>query len=286
MNALTKAMLSAGITLGLLVGIEGLLRVAGVPDPGLYDGDPAWYWTLRPDLDREVPFPEEGTTFTVRTSADGYRDGPLPGASPWVAALGCSTTFGWGVGADEAWPARLEAALGVPVHNGGVPGHSTAQGLRELARILEAGPTVTILAYVVRDAQLAGRRDSAARPTPPLARTHLARLLQGLFSGDGGPSAVGVGVPRVSPPEYRENLDRMVGAARGTGAEPLVLVFPMQRPAVAHVAALEGLDAPVLEPVLDASSFFPSDPIHLTAGGHEVLAGALREPVEALLSGE
>lgn len=44
-----------------------------------------------------------------------------------LVALGCSFTFGFGVAGEQAWPARLGAALGRPVVNLGVPGYGQDQ---------------------------------------------------------------------------------------------------------------------------------------------------------------
>ena len=97
-----KALLGAGLAVAVLLGVEGGLRLIGQPDPGLYMGDPAWVWTLRPGLDREVPGP--AGPFRVQTNALGLRGDAPPSSGPWVLALGCSTTFGWGVeGADPLY---------------------------------------------------------------------------------------------------------------------------------------------------------------------------------------
>lgn len=291
MGPLAKAATSAGITLGLFAAAEGLLAVLGLPDPGLFAGDPAFHWTLAPNLDREVSFPEEGTRFQVRTSPDGYRDDPLPQGGLWIAAMGCSTTFGWGVAEHEAWPALLEQALGIPVLNGGVPGYSTHQALRSMGPVLAAEPALIIYSYLVRDAQLAPKPDSAARPTPWLASTHLVRLVQGLARPAPDPArgpavAPSGGGPRVAPTDYAANLRLLVERARTLGSEVLVVPFPMVDSPLDHVLALEQVDAPQVAVRLPDSVFFPSDPLHLTPSGHRLLAQALESPIRALMAGE
>ena len=94
MGPLGKAAVSAGVTLGFFASVEGLLGLLDLPDPGLFTGDPSFHWALAPGLEREVPFPEEGRSFQVRTSPEGYRDDALPSDEVWIAAMGCSTTFG------------------------------------------------------------------------------------------------------------------------------------------------------------------------------------------------
>ena len=266
----------AGAVLG---GLEGALRLAGWPDPGLYDGDVASAWTLRRDLPaRDVPFRERATTFSVRTNAAGYR-GALPGPGA-VACLGDSTTFGWGVEEDEAWPARLAAALDRPVLNAGVPGYSTAQGLATLDTVLALKPRVVVLAYLVRDAERAIASDAvrmAAAPprAPDLALLRAVRALRGDTGGRTG-GAVGEAW-RVSPAEYVANLRALAARARAAGAQPWLLVFPMRTPPTEHLAALEGLAAelPVVTPTVPDDAFFAEDPIHLTPAGNALVADTL-----------
>ena len=125
-RALRNLMFSAIFAAALLGGAELILRILGIPDPGIYAGDPGSLWWLRPDLPpRALPFPEGGTEFTVRTNRLGYR-GPDPAQRAWIC-LGDSTTFGWGVEVEDAFPAQLEAELlrrghKVEVLNAGVPG--------------------------------------------------------------------------------------------------------------------------------------------------------------------
>ncbi len=286
-RALRNLLFSLVLAAGVLGAAEAVLRVAGVPDPGLYAGDIGSVWTLRPGLaDHEVPFRERGTTFRVRTSSVGYRGAePARGA---VVCLGDSTTFGWGVEEDEAWPARLGAALGEPTVNGGVPGHSTHQGLATLDTALDLAPSRVVLAWLVRDAELAAAPDRvrAAAPSraPDLALVSLLRSLRP------APPPVAGTTPRVPAEDYLANLREVVSRVRAAGAEPRVLAFPMLDPPRAHLRALEVLatDVPVLTPSFPASAFFPEDPIHLTAEGNAALAtlvadwlrspGALRDP--------
>lgn len=263
------ALASAAAVLG---GAELVLRALGLPDPGLYAGDLGGVWTLRADLsEREVPFRERGTSFRVRTNGLGYRGGPAPSGA--LVCLGDSTTFGWGVEEGEAWPARLGSLLGEPTVNAGVPGHSTVQGLATLDTALSLRPRGVILAYLVRDAELAPAtdRERAASSRPVAPAFALVRLIRSLRPEP--PPPVG-GVPRVPAGEYAANVRELVARARAAGARVWVLAFPMVTPPAAHLAALAGSppDAPVLAPTLPATAFFAEDPIHLTPEGNEQLA--------------
>ncbi|MCK6516022.1 GDSL-type esterase/lipase family protein [Myxococcota bacterium] len=277
-RALRNLMFSAIFAATLLGGAELILRVVGWPDPGIYAGDPGSLWWLRPSLaPRALPFPERGTTFTVRTNRLGYR-GPDPVEGAWIC-LGDSTTFGWGVEEDEAWPARLSLALGRPVSNGGVPGYTSHQGLLTLQNSLSTRPERVLIAYLVRDADPAPTPDHsrAPRAVPDLRLMTALRQLrprpQGQAAAPAGPTA------RVPADRYLNNLRALKAQAEAAGAEVSFVVFPMLRRPEAHLAALQTLsaEAQVLSPALPPESFFAEDPIHLTAEGHDQLARQLAE---------
>lgn len=259
----------AATAVGLLALTEGTLALLGVPDPGLYEGDMAYLWVLRPHLDREVEGP--AGPFRVRTNDLGLRGDPPPSGGPWTLALGCSTTFGWGVEVEEAWPAVLASLGDGPVVNGGQPGWSTEQALRGADRWLKLGPTRVILAYGVRDQDPAPRPDREVMPMPWTQRTHLFRLLHRVQG------AVPAGDTfRVPPDRFGENLRELVGRVRAQRAEPVLLAFPRVEPREDWIRAMEGVGEPVLQPQLASTAFFSNDPIHLTPEGHRALAQALR----------
>ena len=277
-TTLWKALGGGAVAFGLLGLVEGGLRLAGVPDPGLYTGDPAVLWYLGEDLHRDVAFGAD--SFLVETSELGLRGASPPADGPWTLALGCSTTFGWGVSAEDAWPARLGELLGEPVINGGIPGWSTEQARRGVARFLALGPSRVVVAYGVRDAWPALREDAAARPTPWWLRTSLARLLRGGVRGGASGASGGGSVARpepttrVPPPRFDENLAAMEALA---GEVELVwLAFPQPEPLPQWEAVLARREGALL-PRLPREDFFPDDPVHLTAEGHEHLAAWLAE---------
>lgn len=267
-RALKNLLFSVLTAVLLLGGAELTLRLLGWPDPGIYAGDINSVWWLRANLDRELPFPEEGTTFTVQTNALGFRGDPTPHA---IACVGDSTTFGWGVAVDEAWPARLAQHLGQPTLNAGVPGYSSHQGLHTVARLLAAEPDTVVLAFLVRDAQLGARADHLSRPAP--SRPRLLDALTVLVRRDAPstpPSAV-----RVPADRFRENLVAMTEQLTDAGIEVRLLGFPMLDPPEAHIEVLRELDATVVS--LDRANFFEHDPIHLNAKGHDNLARLVAE---------
>lgn len=262
----------------VLLAMEGGLRLLGLPDPGLYDGDTRGYWTLRASMPpREVLSKELGTHFSVRTSSARTRGPePEPGA---ILCLGDSTTFGWAVHEDEAWPARLSAHLGRPVTNGGVPGYSTVQGLQFLDSVLATRPSVVVLGFLVRDAELSFVADRD-RPPPP-RDFQLMKFVRALRPPPQGGRAGTV--PRVSPADYAANVVELARRVLAAGARPLVLAFPMLEPPRAHLDALAAAELPPgtarLAPELPPGAFFAADPIHLTPAGNDLLAQAVATAV-------
>lgn len=94
---------------------------------------------------------------------------PAGAAERVVVAFGDSLTAGFGVAADEAWPALLQARLqreGYPyrVVNAGVSGDTTAGGLRRVDWTLRSQPEVAIVALGANDGlrglSLAAMRDN------------------------------------------------------------------------------------------------------------------------------
>lgn len=244
----------------ILGGLELGLRVTGWPDPGLYDGDTASLWTLRRNLPpRDIPFPERGTRFSVRTNSYGYR-GPEPEPGGTLC-LGDSTTFGWGVEEDETWCALMGGI------NGGVPGYSTVQGLATIDHALTMRPRNVVIAYLVRDAELAAAPDDARRPAP--SQPAILRAIRTLR----GPRPPLPGnVFRVPPEHYAANVAALADRVRAAGATPWILAFPMRTPPAEHLAAIGAF-----APTLPAAAFFPEDPIHLTVEGNRLLADEVRE---------
>ena len=149
------------VGLGLALSVlEAGLRVL-YPDVPILGRDPRFGSLPRPNLDVRKTFGGHERVVRVMTNGLGLRGGEISeGRTPGrrrVLALGDSFTFGDAVEAEEAWPARLEAALNRggsssrwQVVNAGVPGHGTGQELL-LARTLEdrLAPDVVVLGLTV-----------------------------------------------------------------------------------------------------------------------------------------
>jgi lysophospholipase L1-like esterase len=133
----------AGLCVAVLLA-EGVLRVFWPQRSdvtlGMFREDPHAGYSLRPDYRNEVRLPEYRVH--IRVDEEGYRvpdagpEASSPGASR-LLAIGDSFTFGVGVEAEEAYPARLAAELGDAdpgwvVRNGGVGGYGPLRSARLL----------------------------------------------------------------------------------------------------------------------------------------------------------
>ena len=276
-----RMLFSALATLAGLALLEVVLVLLDHPRDPLYEGDPGHFWQLRPDLDIEVEHKEESWVFSVQTSAEGLRDEGIPG-SPWILALGDSTTFGWGVEAEETWPEQLEDRLSMPVVNAGVPGHSTHQGLQFSPPLLARGPELVLFSWLLRDAELASRPDRGAQPAAFPRNTRLYALLKGLMPV----RPVNASMPRVSPEDFAANLQTLAAVAGQHQVDAVVLAFPMVNPPMEHLGVLGDVGLGVLSPELPREAFFEFDPLHLNAEGHQLLAAALEGPIRQRLAAE
>ena len=267
MTIRTKLFFSFLLSSTLLILLECSLRIFQIPPPGLFEGDLATVWTLRPKMQQEVI--QTSHPFLVQTDEHGFRNSTLSSYEGAWLALGCSTTFGWGVEESEAWPAQLSALIDIPIVNGGVPGWSTHQAKQKVADWNFWSPPVVLVSYIVRDAQLAPKPDYAALPTPSWQSLQLFRLLL----KNTPPSTLQKVVPRVSPKEYEANLIEIQQAF--PSSKVLFFAFPQQEPSREWQDVLSGF--PVLAlPTFSQQTFFSDDPIHLTKEGHALLAHELR----------
>ena len=145
----------------------------------LYEWDRFLFYRLRPHANVELldpfapPAALERSRWSVHTNAQGWRGGEFSLAKPAgvvrVAALGDSSTFGWGVEEFESYPARLAPALAtrlgvapdrVEVLNLGVPGYSSFQGRVLLERrALALAPDLVVWSYLSNDGAMTGESD-------------------------------------------------------------------------------------------------------------------------------
>ncbi len=180
-----------------------------------------------------------------------------------ILALGDSLTAGYGLPAEDSFPAKLQAALrarGVPaeVINAGVSGDTTAGGRARLDWSLASKPRFAIVELGAND----GLRGIAPEETRANLDAILARF---------GKAGVGVLLAGMYAPP---NLGREYGGAFNR-------IFPEL--ARAHGAALYPF---FLEGVAARPALLQSDGLHPNAKGVEVIVGRMVAAVERLLAGD
>ena len=270
------------------------------------------YWVSDPDMDNQaLPHNEESTTFPVSTNVDGLRapgveiDNP---ADAWrIMTMGCSTTFGWGVKDDEAYPARLAQLIkqdgrsDVEVINAGQPGYTSFQGRWLWEGVLkDYAPDVVLIGFIVQDARKASYSDKSQAIHQGDARFLKENVLYRwrtylwlfekigrvqLKSKERGQGDEG-GVYRVPLKEYGENLQVLIDAVKDVGGTPVLFGYPLERTGYTEQhryylqATAEHAGVPYFDPQpqMETASrqggqyYFPRDRGHANAEGNALIA--------------
>jgi len=126
-----------------------------------------------------------------------------------IAVLGDSLTAGYGLAADQSFPAQLEAALQkdgcrVEVQNAGISGDTTAGGLARLGWLLEGQPDLVIVAL--------GGNDALRGLDPKLTHANLEAILTRLESAGIQTLLIGMRAPRNLGRDYYTKFDRLYPA--------------------------------------------------------------------------
>lgn len=306
---------------------EVVLRIVGTPRPvraGL----------LLRLLDTDITFPFLGADAQTFWAPIAGFDGEFLGRHVSINALGLrgaaasqvkprgrrrlvvfgdSITFGYGVGDEETYAARLDAlgrGRGIEVLNAGVTGFTSHQLLAHLRRVAPAVQADYVTLCI-------GWNDSTKRPTTDrdfaeqlartmafeglLDRSYLYRALRNLYARAAYRELAQApwSVPRVPAEHYRENLTSAVRFCRERGIRPAFLALPRRKqagdrppdatyPSLLRAVAGE-LGVPVLEigdldyatPLQTNEDLF-IDSLHFSARGHAALAGVLVPQLEAL----
>jgi acyl-CoA thioesterase-1 len=184
-----------------------------------------------------------------------------PRADHVIVALGDSLTAGLGVGADEAYPALLEARLrrdgfDYRVVNAGVSGDTSAGGLRRLDWALRLRPDVVIVAL--------GANDGLRGQPPDALRANLTRIVERARGAGARVLLAGMRVP----PNYGDDYARAFAA-----------VYPSVARATGVPLAPFLLDGVAGDPHLNQP-----DGIHPTAEGQRVIAEHLWPHLRPLLA--
>lgn len=163
---------------------------------------------------------------------------PLP-PNAKVLAFGDSLTYGTGVLPEQSYPVVLQRLIGREVVNGGVPGETSAEGLRRLPIWLdETEPGLLVLCHGTND------------------------LLRSL-----------------SEEKAAENLRAMVRMARERGIEVVLIAVPkfglMRSPPKFYEEIAAEFDIPVEKSILDEivrNRALKTDSVHPNAEGYRLIA--------------
>ena len=125
---------------------------------------------------------------------------------PVILDFGDSLTAGYGLAPEQAFPARLQAALGqqgieVRVINAGVSGDTTAGGLARLDWALADKPDLVILAL--------GANDALRGIAPATVRDNLDKMIQKIEANGAKVLLVGMLAPPNWGAEYESAFDRI-----------------------------------------------------------------------------
>lgn len=190
-------------------------------------------------------------------------DQELPGPERRILAFGNSLFAGYGVGAENSYPAQLERALraeglNVRVANAGVSGDTTAGGRQRLAFTLDGQKPAPDLALLEL-----GANDMLRGLSPAEARANLAAMLDE-FARRGIPVVLmGMRAPPNYGPDYQREFDAIyaeLGKRDGVTLVPFWLETIYRRP-----------------------ELFQSDRLHPTTEGLDVLVDATKAKVAGAL---
>jgi len=269
-------------------------------------------WVTDPNLDgRAFSHKEVKRIFRVSSNSDGLRAGGQTRAKAdgahRILAMGCSTTFGWGVKDTETYPAQLQARFlanghpDVEVINGGQPGYTSFQGRWLWDEALQHyDADVVLIGFVVQDARKAAYTDKSQAVLQRdhrflkdnvlyKSRTYLAlrSILGGIqvVAKERPQNGVG-GIYRVPPEDYVDNLRSLVASVQDQGAVPVLFGFPLERGGYTDdhrkilKAAGAELEIPHFDPQRrmeresrDALLYFAKDRGHANVAGNDRIAG-------------
>lgn len=235
----------------------------------ILEQDPVLVWKQRPNMNTVF----EGAL--VRTNSMGLRAGGIypqrQDNTLRIVCLGASPTFGWGVAEQDTYPAQLQQLIqastsnqqNIEVINAGVIGYSSHQGLSLLKKnILKLSPDIITVAYGINDVdkyrffRSTGEPDKDLKPRDRftilienlLGRSYLVRSLQALLShfqvmpskyfGTTGTDNY-TETLRVSPSEYRKNLEAIFQLATHKSIKVVFLKIPVGLPPQGELSQLD-----------------------------------------------
>ncbi|MEL7445065.1 MAG: arylesterase [Pseudomonadota bacterium] len=188
---------------------------------------------------------------------------PVMGPEVDILAFGDSLFAGYGVGLENSYPAKLEAALraqgiNAQIANAGVSGDTSAAGAQRLAFTLdsqEEKPDLFILEL--------GGNDMLRQITPEQTRANFTAMLEELKAREIPVLIMGMRAPPNLGPEYQAEFDGLYGELALEYGATLIPFW--------------------LESIYQEPELFQRDRIHPTVEGLEQLVEATVDQVRAAL---
>lgn len=266
-RTISTTLVTVAITLAILIALEGLSRILLTVRADLSSQEPDWYqyasdvgWERRPNFKGLVAGERHGhdsARYLREFDAQGFFAEDTPQihdtAHKRILAIGDSNTFGWGVPTRNAFPEVLDDLReDADVINLGVSGYTSFQGYEVLAKQFSTvQPDLVIASFSFNDRRVVSSEEAidsrekfnreALSHQFDLIREkiYLFRVVESVVSklrpdNRRAQSEVQVDArnarTRVSPEQYRQNLERIARFCRERQV-PLVFVLFQDNPA-------------------------------------------------------
>ena len=230
-------------------------------DPGeiMFEADAECFWRLKPSLQLSDKADKRWSGMIANSHGFRNREFPLkkPAETYRIVCIGDSTTFGFGVDWNEAWPHRLEELLNarssgsrIEVINAGVPGYTSFQGLQYAKQLLpELQPDLVVVTFGNNDGWCwdnhtdrefaRSRRNRAGVPVLRSSRAMQLGTLwyQGRFGQPAHPDRQWADdvwsyrtepdwTPRVPMNEFAKNLSEIARLCRSANSDIVLVQWP------------------------------------------------------------
>jgi len=308
--SILRIVVNVALIAALFVFIEFALRTfARSENPSAFKPHPTLYWKLSPNL-RNYTYRVGDQSCLIDTNSEGFRNEKLDVArnerSFRILCIGDETTFGTGMAQSDVFAKVLQDKIRKRYHffiteviNAGVEGYTSYQGIRYLRDYcIKYKPDIIVVAFLHNDLSSGVRQDKdriSKNRTAVIAKKNLYKLqsfmilrnfLLGILHKQAEQRKKIKSIQRVSPEDYRKNLEEISRIAKDNGASLIFLNLqedktikeqPIYRRILKKVADKNGF-------LLDIYSIFKQNPGYYVPGtrlpnkkGHAAIAGRLKD---------
>lgn len=244
-----QVILNIIIVVLILIVFEFILRGFGKTDEkSAYEPHPTLFWKLSPALVNHK-YEIDDTSCRIDTNSDGFRNEKVDvlrnERSFRIVCIGDESTFGSGVAQSGTFSKVLQNNIRNRFHffiteviNAGVQGYSSYQGVRMLKEFcIKYKPEIVVVYFMHNDFARGTKEDKAriSKNSPAiktkriLYKSHIFMTIRNYILGKlyerAGRRTEPRGVHRVSPEDFKENLEEISRIAKENGAK-LVFINP------------------------------------------------------------